>query len=119
MDTENLRFNLFEIFDNMMGDKKKLRITNNLDVYTTRTGDIHRVIRVHWEVLRPTKKSVGTTASAETTIRITAMRSFSPTPLRDCMRQLTTSTNFRKTQSDTHHAPPARAGHPIGREIKC
>ena len=50
MDTENLRFNLFEIFDNMMGDKKKLRITNNLDVYTTRKGDIHRVIRVHWEV---------------------------------------------------------------------
>lgn len=50
MNTENLRFNLFEIFDNMMGDKKKLRITKNLDVYTTRTGDIHRVIRVHWEV---------------------------------------------------------------------
>lgn len=23
MNTENLRFNLFEIFDNMMGDKKK------------------------------------------------------------------------------------------------
>ena len=39
-----------KIFDNMMGDKKKLRITNNLDVYTTRKGDIHRVIRVHWEV---------------------------------------------------------------------
>lgn len=50
MTTANLRFNLFEIFDNMMGDKKTLRITNNLDVYTTRTGDIHRVIRVHWEV---------------------------------------------------------------------
>lgn len=50
MNTENLRFNLFEIFDNMMGDKKKLRITKNLDVYTTRTGDIHRVIRVHWEI---------------------------------------------------------------------
>lgn len=50
MNTENLRFNLFEIFDNMMGDKKKLYITNNLDVYTTRTGDIHRVIRVHWEI---------------------------------------------------------------------
>ena len=47
MNTANLRFNLFEIFDNIMGDKKKLRITNNLDVYTTRTGDIHRVIRVH------------------------------------------------------------------------
>lgn len=50
MNTENLRFNLFEIFDNMMGDKKKLRITKNLDVYTTRKGDIHRVIRVHWEI---------------------------------------------------------------------
>ena len=50
MTTANLRFNLFEIFDNMMGDKKKLYITNNLDVYTTRTGDIHRVIRVHWEI---------------------------------------------------------------------
>lgn len=50
MNAENLRFNLFEIFDNMMGDKKKLRITKNLDVYTTRTGDIHRVIRVSWEV---------------------------------------------------------------------
>lgn len=50
MDTANLRFNLFEVFDNMMGDKKKLYITNNLDVYTTRTGDIHRVIRVHWEI---------------------------------------------------------------------
>ena len=50
MDTENLRFNLFEIFDNMMGDKKKFHITKNLDVYTTRTGDIHKVIRVHWEI---------------------------------------------------------------------
>lgn len=50
MTTENLRFNLFEIFDNMMGTKKKLYITKNLDVYTTRKGDIHRVIRVHWEV---------------------------------------------------------------------
>ena len=50
MTTANLRFNLFEIFDNMMGDKKKLRITNNLDVYTTRTGDIHKVIRVHWGI---------------------------------------------------------------------
>lgn len=27
MTTENLRFNLFEIFDNMMGTKKKLYIT--------------------------------------------------------------------------------------------
>ena len=50
MNAENLRFNLFEIFDGIMGTKKKLRITENLDVYTTRTGDIHRVIRVHWEV---------------------------------------------------------------------
>ena len=50
MNAENLRFNLFEIFDKMIGDKKKLYITNNLDVYTTRTGDIHRVIRVHWEI---------------------------------------------------------------------
>lgn len=50
MNTENLRFNLFEIFDNIMGTKKMLRITNNLDVYTTRKGDIHRVIRVSWEV---------------------------------------------------------------------
>lgn len=50
MNTENLHFNLFEIFDNMMGTKKKLYITNNLDVYTTRKGDIHRVIRVHWEI---------------------------------------------------------------------
>lgn len=48
MTTENLRFNLFEIFDNMMGTKKKLYITKNLDVYTTRKGDVHRVIRVHW-----------------------------------------------------------------------
>lgn len=38
MATENLRFNLFEIFDNMMGTKKKLYITKNLDVYTTRKG---------------------------------------------------------------------------------
>lgn len=33
MTTENLCFNLFEIFDNMMGTKKKLYITKNLDVY--------------------------------------------------------------------------------------
>lgn len=52
MTTENLRFNLFEIFDNMMGTKKKLYITKNLDVYTTRKGDMHRVIRVHWEVVK-------------------------------------------------------------------
>lgn len=52
MNTENLRFNLFEIFDNMIGDKKKFHITKNLDVYTTRKGDIHRVIRVHWEVAK-------------------------------------------------------------------
>ena len=50
MNTEDLRFNLFEIFDNIMGSKKKLHITNGLDVYTTRKGDIHRVIRVSWEV---------------------------------------------------------------------
>lgn len=50
MNTENLRFNLFEIFNDIMGTKKKLRITEHLDVYTTRTGDIHRVIRVHWEI---------------------------------------------------------------------
>lgn len=50
MNTENLRFNLFEIFDNIIGTKKTLRITNGLDVYTTRKGDIHRVIRVSWEV---------------------------------------------------------------------
>ena len=50
MNTESLRFNLFDIFDDIMGDKKKLHITNGLDVYTTRTGDIHRVIRVSWEV---------------------------------------------------------------------
>lgn len=50
MNTENLRFNLFDIFDNIMGDKKKLHITNGLDVYTTRKGDIRRVIRVSWEV---------------------------------------------------------------------
>ena len=42
MTTENLRFNLFEIFDNMMDTKKKLYITKNLDVYTTRKGNIHR-----------------------------------------------------------------------------
>lgn len=38
MTTANLRFNLFEIFSNMMGNKKKFHITKNLDVYTTRTG---------------------------------------------------------------------------------
>lgn len=50
MTVANLRFNLFEIFDNMIGDRKTLRITNNLDIYTTRTGDIHRVICVRWEI---------------------------------------------------------------------
>lgn len=52
MNTENLRFNLFEIFDNMMGAKKKFQITDHLDVYTTRKGDKHRVIRVSWEVMK-------------------------------------------------------------------
>lgn len=52
MNTANLHFNLFEIFDNMMGTKKKFYITKNLDVYTTRKGDIRRVIRVHWEVAK-------------------------------------------------------------------
>lgn len=50
MNTENLCFNLFEIFDNIIGTKKTLHITHGLDVYTTRKGDIHRVIRVYWEV---------------------------------------------------------------------
>lgn len=35
MTTANLRFNLFEIFDNMMGDKKKFHITNNRRVHHT------------------------------------------------------------------------------------
>nr|UVM83202.1 MAG: hypothetical protein [Bacteriophage sp.] len=35
MTTENLRFNLFEIFDNMMGDKKKLRIQQPRRVHHT------------------------------------------------------------------------------------
>ena len=41
MNTETNCFNLFEIFDNMMGTKKKLYITKNLDAYTTRKGNIH------------------------------------------------------------------------------
>ena len=52
MNTETNCFSLFEIFDNRMGTKKKLYITKNLDVYTTRKGDIHRAIRVHWEVAK-------------------------------------------------------------------
>lgn len=84
MTTENLRFNLFEIFDNMMGTKKKLYITKNLDVYTTRKGNIHRVIRVHWEVAKTTKNFAGITASAANTILVTAMRSFSHTPPKEC-----------------------------------
>ena len=87
MTTENLRFNLFEIFDNMMGTKKKLYITKNLDVYTTRKGDIHRVIRVHWEVAKTQKNFAGITASAANTILATATRSFSHTPPKECTMQ--------------------------------
>ena len=52
MNPETNCFSLFEIFDNRMGTKKKLYITKNLDVYTTRGEDPRRVIRVHWEVAK-------------------------------------------------------------------
>lgn len=119
MTTENLRFNLFEIFDNMIGDKKKLRITNNLDVYTTRTGDIHRVIRVHWEVLKTDEEIRRDYRKRGNHYPAHCYNVLSPTPLRDCMRQLTTSTNFRKTQSDHHPRPARKGGAPNERKIKC
>ena len=87
MNTETNCFSLFEIFDNRMGTKKKLYITKNLDVYTTRGEDPRRVIRVHWEVAKTTKNFAGITASAANTIPATAIRSFSHTPPRDCKMQ--------------------------------